>query len=39
MSGVNQLLRVGLEDALDLVAGADGPGAGGVELDVGLPVF
>jgi len=36
---VDQLQRVGLQDALDLVAGVDGPGAGSVELDVGLPVF
>jgi hypothetical protein len=38
-AGVYQLQRVGLEDALDLVAGVDGPGAGAVELDIGLPVL
>jgi hypothetical protein len=36
---VDQLQGVGLQDALDLGAGVDGPRAGGVELDVGLPVF
>jgi hypothetical protein len=38
-AGVYQLQRVGLEDALNLVAGVDGPGARGVELDIGLPVL
>ena len=38
-AGVYQLQRVGLEDALDLVAGVDGPGARGVELDIDLPVL
>ena len=28
-----------MQDALDLVAGVDGPGTGCIEFDIGLPVF
>src|SRR5579862_1042370 len=36
---MNQLQRVGLQDAFDLAAGMYGPGTGRVELDIGLPVL
>ena len=36
---MNQLQAVRLQDALDLAAGVHRPGAGSVELDIGLPVF
>src|SRR5271165_2252490 len=36
---VDQLQRVGLQDAFDLTLGVHRPGAGTVELDIRLPVF
>src|ERR1700682_6777030 len=39
LAGVHQLQAVALQDALDLMFGVYGPGAGGVELHVGAPVL
>src|ERR1700675_2310630 len=39
LAGVHQLQAVALQDALDLMFGVHGPGAGGVKLHVGTPVL
>src|SRR6202521_4870308 len=39
LAGVHQLQAVALQDALDLMFGVYGAGAGGVELHVGAPVL
>src|SRR5271154_2036737 len=36
---MNQLERVGLQNALNLIAGVHRPGTGGVEFDIRLPVL
>jgi hypothetical protein len=36
---MHELEGVGLQNALNLIAGLHGPRSGGVELDVRLPVF